>query len=60
MTATLTTAGHTGSMRDENRLAYTLTCIWPDGRSVIANNNADVKDGVIVSELMVAAGEPDK
>jgi hypothetical protein len=47
-------------VRDEGRLAYTLTCIWPDGRTVIANNNAEVKEGVIVSELMVAAGEPDK
>jgi hypothetical protein len=47
-------------VRDKNRLAYTLTCIWPDGRTVVANNNADVKDGVIVRELMVAAGEPDK
>ncbi len=47
-------------VRDEGRLAYTLTCIWPDGRTVIANNNAEVKDVVIVSELMVAAGEPDE
>ena len=47
-------------VRDDRRLAYTLTCIWPDGRTVIANNNADIKDGLIVSELMVAAGEPDK
>ena len=47
-------------VRDEDRLAYTFTCIWPDGRTVIVNNNAAVKDELIVSVLMVAAGEPDK
>jgi hypothetical protein len=46
-------------VRGDDRLAYTLTCIRPDGRTVIANNNAEVKAGLIVSELMVAAGEPD-
>jgi hypothetical protein len=49
----------TNMVRDGNRLAYTITCISPDGRTVIANNNAETRDGVIVSELMVLAGEPD-
>ena len=44
-------------VRDEDRLAYTFTCIWLDGRTVIVNNNAAVKDGLIVSVLMVAAAE---
>jgi hypothetical protein len=44
---------------DGNRLAYTATCVLPNGRTVIANNNAEVKDGLIVSELVVEAGEPD-
>src|SRR5262245_38009544 len=47
------------AVRDENRLAYTITCISPDGRTVIANNNAETRNGVIVSELMVLAGEPE-
>ena len=36
-------------VRDEDRLAYTFTCISPDGRTVIVNNNAAVKEGMIVS-----------
>jgi hypothetical protein len=44
---------------DDKRLAYTATCIMPSGRTVIANNIAEIKDGLIVRELVIEAGEPD-
>jgi hypothetical protein len=44
---------------DADRLAYTVTCILPNGRTVIANDIADIRDGLIVKELVVEAGEPD-
>jgi ketosteroid isomerase-like protein len=43
---------------DSTRIAYTVTCVQPNGRTVISNNNAEVRDGLIVGELVVEAGEP--
>ena len=44
---------------DGDRLAYTVKCLLPSGRVVVTNSIAEIKDGVIVRELQVGAGEPD-
>jgi hypothetical protein len=40
-----------------DRIAYTATRVFPNGRTVISSSNAEVKDGLIVRELVVEAEE---
>jgi hypothetical protein len=44
---------------DGNRLAYTVKCLMPSGRIVVANAIGEIENGVIARELQVSAGEPD-
>jgi ketosteroid isomerase-like protein len=42
----------------EDRAAATITCEFPGGRKVVANGILEVKDGRIVRERDVLAGDP--
>jgi hypothetical protein len=44
---------------DDRGIAYTVRCILPNGRTVISNNTCEVRDNLIVNQLVVEAGEPD-
>lgn len=41
----------------EDRIAATVTCAFPGGRKVVANSIMDLRDGVIVHEREVVAGD---
>jgi ketosteroid isomerase-like protein len=41
-----------------DRAAATVTCVFPGGRSVVANSILELRDGLIVREREVVAGDP--
>jgi ketosteroid isomerase-like protein len=42
---------------DGDRASMTVTCVFPGGRKVVANNSVEVRDGRIVREHEVIAGD---
>ena len=42
----------------EDRAAATVTCVFPGGRSIVANTILELEDGRIVRERDVQAGDP--
>ena len=42
---------------DGDRAAVTVTCVFPGGRKVVANTTQEVRDGRIVREHEVVAGD---
>ena len=43
-----------------DKIAYSVTCHIPNGRKVVSNVIAGVKDGKLTSELDVSARDPEK
>ena len=43
---------------DENRVAATITCEFPGGRTVVANGIFELDSGRIVREMQVLSGDP--
>ena len=46
------------TVADEQRVAATVTCEFPDGRLVVANGIFDLQAGRIVRERQVLSGDP--
>ncbi len=46
------------TVADEDRAAATVTCEFPGGRKVVANAVLELRDGRIVRERDVLAGDP--
>jgi hypothetical protein len=43
---------------DEQRAALTFTCVFPDGRKVMANAILELEEGLIARHMEVQSGDP--